>query len=74
MFQNPQIRQMNQLKMFRQNPFGRITLHFSFESSESYRCFYYLQDSNSIFRAAGTTSEKVSARTVFREFQQGLGL
>ena len=32
-------------------PFGRIIPSFFFESSESYRVFNYLHDSNSIFRA-----------------------
>ena len=38
---------------------------FSYESSESYRVFNYLQDSNSMFRAAGIISEKIFGRTVF---------
>ena len=37
----------------------------SFESSESYRVFNYLHDSNSILWAAGINSEKVMGRIVF---------
>ena len=55
---------MNYLKMFRKIPFGRIIPRFSFESSESYRFFNYLRDSNSIFRAAGIISEGVFDGTV----------
>ena len=50
MFLNPQTRQMNLLKMFRKKiPLGRIVPPFFFESSESDR-FFFLHDSNSIFR------------------------
>ena len=53
MFETPQICQMNKVKMFRKIPFGRIKSYFSFESSESYRVFNYLHDSNSIFLGRG---------------------
>ena len=48
MFENAQIRQMNEPKRFEKIPFGRITPPFFFESSESDRVFNYLHDSNSI--------------------------
>ena len=52
MFENPQIRQLYQPKMFRKKkkPVGRINPPF-FKSSDSFRFFSYLHDSNSIFRA-----------------------
>ena len=50
-------------KCFENFPFGRNVLNFSFESSESHRVFNYLHDSNSIFRAAGTNSEKFFGST-----------
>ena len=46
------------------NPFLDELFLFSFESSESYRVFNYLHDSNSIFRAAGINSEWYSGGTV----------
>ena len=51
MFENIQIRKINEPKMFRRkkNPFERII----FESAESGRVFTYLHDSNSMFRARG---------------------
>ena len=55
---------MNQLKMFRKIPFGRIFHNLSFESSETYRVFNYSHDSNSIFRAAGINAEILSTNTV----------
>ena len=46
-------------------PVGRIIFQFfSLECSESDRVFNYLHDSNSIFRAAGINSEKVSVESV----------
>ena len=52
-------------KMF-QDPrtHGRFISPFFFESSESDRFFNYLHDSNSIFRAGGMKSERVSGGTV----------
>ena len=44
-------------KCFAKIPLGRIIPDFSFESSESYRVFNYLNDSNLFFRAAGINSE-----------------
>ena len=41
-----------------------LFLHFFVESSESDRVFFYLHDSNSIFRARGINSDWVSARIV----------
>ena len=65
MLENPQTRQMKQLKMFRENVlFGRIILDFSFECSESSRVFNYLHDSHSIFRAAGINTEIFLGRMV----------
>ena len=52
-------------KCFEKIPLGRILPHVSFESSESYRVFNYLHDSNSIFRAGGIKSEGVFGCTVF---------
>ena len=55
---------MNEMNMFRKNPF-RTTYFlfcFFFESSEYCRVFNYLHDSNSIFRTAGIISEGVSRR------------
>ena len=66
MFQNPQTRQMNKPKMFRNKIFfGRIIPPFFFETSESDRVFNYLHDSNSIFRTAGINSEIFFGRTVY---------
>ena len=48
----------------KQIPLGRIIPPFFFDSSESDRVFIYLHDSNSIFRARGINSERVSARIV----------
>ena len=64
MFQDPQTRQMNQPKMFRKKKktFGRISPSFFFESSESYRVFNYLHDSNSIFRARGKNNSELFFR------------
>ena len=49
-------------------PVGRIIPPFFFESSESDRVFNYLHDSNSIFRAAGISTEWVSGGTVIFTF------
>ena len=43
-----------------------LFLHFFFESSESYRVFNYLHDSNSILRAGGIKSEWVFRCTVIK--------
>ena len=43
---------------------NELFLHFFFESSEPDRGFNYLDDSNSIFRAAGINSEIFFGRTV----------
>ena len=65
MFQDPQTRQVNQPKMFRKKSISdELFLHFFCKSSESYRVFNYLHDSNSIFRAGGINSENIRARTV----------
>ena len=65
MFENRQIRQMSQPKMFRTKSLSdELFLHFSFESSESDRVFNYLHVSNSIFRARGINSEWVFRYTV----------
>ena len=65
MFENTQIPQMNQPKMFRINsPSDELFLHFFFESSESDRVFNYLHESNSIFRARRINSEIIFGRTV----------
>ena len=55
-FENSQNRQMNWLKMCRKNPFP-TDYAFFFESSESYRVFNYLHDSNSISWAAGMNTD-----------------
>ena len=57
----------------KKSPFGRIILPFFFESSESDRVFNYLQDSNSIFRAAGIDSERCFGRTVHDDLDDGIG-
>ena len=63
-FVNPQIRQMNQLKMFRKKSLSdELFIHFFFGSSESDRVSNFLHDSNSIFRAAGINSGIFFGRT-----------
>ena len=63
MFEDPQTRQMIEPKMFRKNCFGRIIPPFFFESSEYYRLFNYVHDSNSNFRARRINSEIFFGRT-----------
>ena len=65
MFQNPQIRQMNYLKMFRKKSLSdELFHHFSSKVQNLTRVFNYLHDSHSIFRARRINSEWVFGRTV----------
>ena len=59
-------RQMNMPKMFRKKiPSGRIIPPFFLRKFRIWPFLNYLQDSNSIFRAAGINSEGFFGRTVF---------
>ena len=65
MFQNPLIRQMNELKMFRKKFLSDETFLIVLSRVQNLIVlFNYLHDSNSTFRAAGINSEIFLARTV----------
>ena len=57
MFENPEIRQMNQPKMFRKNPRRTNYSSIFLQKFRIWPFLNYLHDSNSIFRAAGINSK-----------------